>query len=80
VWRRVPAVSQNRVHLAPGVPFGVIDSPPAVNRLAGLPWLLHVLYPEEAQGDLRSKLRAFYSVFYQVNLDDTALDRLLDAK
>ncbi|HEY4253820.1 MAG TPA: iron ABC transporter substrate-binding protein [Roseomonas sp.] len=76
-WRPVPAVAAGRVFLAPNLPFGFIDSPPSVNRLIGLTWLLHRLYPAEAPGVLRDQIRDFYRLFYQVEPDAAALDRLL---
>lgn len=77
-WRPVPAVQEGRVFLAPSLPYGFIDAPPSVNRLIGLTWLLHKLYPEHAPGDLREQVRSFYRLFYQVELSDADLDRLLD--
>lgn len=76
-WQPVPAVKAHRVFLAPGRPFGFVDVPPSVNRLAGLVWLLHTLYPDQAQGDLKAELRDFYRLFYQIDLADADLDRLL---
>jgi iron complex transport system substrate-binding protein len=78
-WQPVPAVAAGRVFLAPNLPFGFIDSPPSVNRLIGLTWLLHTLYPDRAPGNLRDQVRAFYHLFYQLDLSDSDLDRLLDA-
>lgn len=79
-WSQVPAVRDGRVFVAPSLPFGFIDSPPSVNRLIGLTWLLHRLYPSKAEGDLRADIAAFYRLFYQVELDAAALDRLLDGR
>ena len=76
-WQAVPAVANDRVFLAPAAPFGFIDSPPSVNRLIGVTWLLHQFYPDHMQGDLRAEVRDFYRLFYQVDLDEAALDRLL---
>ena len=77
-WRAVPAAAGGRVFLAPNLPFGFIDSPPSVNRLIGLTWLLHTLYPAEASGKLHDQIRGFYRLFYQVELTDAELARLLD--
>ncbi|KGM32606.1 ABC transporter substrate-binding protein [Inquilinus limosus] len=77
-WQPVPAVKAGRVFLSPGLPFGFVDFPPSVNRLIGLTWLLHTLYPQQAAGDLRDQVRGFYHLFYQVELTDADLDRLLD--
>ncbi|HEY8335728.1 MAG TPA: iron ABC transporter substrate-binding protein [Tardiphaga sp.] len=77
-WKPVPAVAAGRVLLAPRLPFGFIDSPPSLNRLIGLTWLLHQFYPDKAPGQLREQVRAFYLLFYQVDLTDPDLDTLLD--
>lgn len=77
-WRPVPAVKEGRVFLAPSLPFGFIDAPPSVNRLIGLTWLLHTLYPGKAPGEVEAQVRDFYRLFYQVELDDAALAHLLD--
>lgn len=76
-WRPVRAVRDRRVFLSPVLPYGFIDTPPSVNRLIGLTWLVHKLYPEHATGDLREQVRAFYRLFYQVELSDRDVDRLL---
>ena len=76
-WRELPAVAGGRLLLAPGSPFGSIDSPPSVNRLLGLRWLMHRLYPDAARGDLRAEVQDFYRLFYGIELDDAALTRLV---
>jgi len=77
-WQQVAAVAAGRVYLAPNLPFGFVDSPPSLNRLIGLTWLLHTFYPKEASGQLREQVRSFYHVFYQVDLAEPMLDTLLD--
>ena len=76
-WDQVRAVAQNKVYLAPSLPWGWIDAPPSLNRLIGLRWLLKTFYPTEAGIDLPADTRAFYELFYGVKLDDSQLDRLL---
>ena len=76
-WKPVPAVAAGRIFLAPNLPYGFIDAPPSVNRLIGLTWLLHRLYPDQAPGNLREQVRSFYRLFYQVDLTDADTDRLL---
>jgi iron complex transport system substrate-binding protein len=78
-WKPVPAVATGRVFLAPNLPYGFIDAPPSLNRIIGLTWLLHTLYPDKAPGNLREQVRSFYHLFYQVDLNDADLDRLLDS-
>ena len=79
VWAPVPAVRDRRVYLSPRVPFGWIDAPPSVNRFIGLRWIASLLYPDRFPEDFRVDVRDFYQLFYQVDLDEPALDRLLDA-
>jgi iron complex transport system substrate-binding protein len=76
-WEQVRALAQNKVYLAPSLPWGWIDAPPSLNRLIGLRWLLTTLYPTEAGIDLRTDTRLFYALFYGVKLEDSQLDRLL---
>ncbi len=76
-WKSVPAVAGKRVFRAPDAPFGFIDSPPSLNRLIGLHWLLAVFYPEQAGIDLRKEVRDFYALFYHREPADADLDKLL---
>jgi iron complex transport system substrate-binding protein len=76
-WATLPAVEKKRVFAAPRPPFGWIDEPPSVNRLLGLLWVGHLLYPQLYPEDLRQEARDFYRRFYQVEPSDAQLDRLL---
>lgn len=76
-WNQVRAVANNRVHLAPSLPWGWIDAPPSLNRLIGLRWLLSLFYPTEAGIDLRAETRGFYELFYGVDVTDAQLAQLL---
>lgn len=76
-WSQVRAVANNRVHLAPSLPWGWIDAPPSLNRLIGLRWLLSLFYPAEAGLDLRTETRGFYELFYGVDVTDAQLAQLL---
>ena len=77
VWRGVPAIVNRRVHLAPTAPFGWIDSPPSVNRLIGLAWLASLLTEGRFAFDIRADTRAFYKLFYQVEVADADIERLI---
>jgi iron complex transport system substrate-binding protein len=76
-WNQVRAVANNRVHLAPSLPWGWIDAPPSLNRLIGLRWLLSLFYPVEAGLDLRAETQGFYKLFYGVDVTDAQLAQLL---
>jgi iron complex transport system substrate-binding protein len=75
-WAALPAVAQGRVYLAPALPFGWIDEPPSVNRLLGLLWAGHTLYPAVYPDDLRAEARDFYRRFYRIELDDEQFEAL----
>jgi iron complex transport system substrate-binding protein len=75
-WAALPAVAQGRVYLAPALPFGWIDEPPSVNRLLGLLWAGHTLYPGVYPEDLRAEARDFYRRFYRIELDDEQFEAL----
>ena len=75
-WAELRAVAQQRVYLAPALPFGWIDEPPSVNRLIGLLWAGHTLYPAVYPDDLRAEARDFYRRFYRIDLDDEQFEAL----
>ncbi|WP_457581160.1 iron ABC transporter substrate-binding protein [Ensifer canadensis] len=77
VWSKVQAVEKGQVFTAPSLPFGWFDSPPGINRLIGIRWLEALLYGDISKGDLKAETRAFYKLFYQVDLDDAQLTTLL---
>ena len=77
LWQGLAAVRDKRVYLAPRLPFGWFDSPPAVNRLIGVRWLAAALYPGVFSGDLREATSDFYRRFYHVSLTEAQLDTLL---
>jgi iron complex transport system substrate-binding protein len=77
LWQQLTAVRAKRVYLAPALPFGWVDEPPAANRLIGLRWLAKLLYPARFPEDIRAEARRFYALFYQQDPSDTQLDQLL---
>jgi iron complex transport system substrate-binding protein len=79
VWAAVPAVQAKRVYLSPRLPFGWIDAPPSINRFIGLRWISSLLYPDRFPEDFGDVVRAFFRLFYHIDPDDAALERLLDA-
>lgn len=78
LWQGVDAVEKGRAYLSPTAPFGWIDRPPSLNRMMGLHWMAGLLYPDLWQGDLKADTRAFYDLYYHVDLGDDDLERLLE--
>jgi iron complex transport system substrate-binding protein len=77
LWSSVKAVRDRRIYLSPNLPYGWFDAPPGVNRLIGVRWLMSILYPALFPDDLRLVTRAFYKLFYQVDLSEQQIDTLL---
>lgn len=78
LWQGIDAVRDGRVYLSPTAPFGWIDRPPSLNRMIGLIWMAGLLYPDQWQGGLREDTRAFYELYYHVDLTEEELERLLE--
>jgi iron complex transport system substrate-binding protein len=77
VWSSLAAVQGKRVYLSPTAPFGWIDRPPSVNRLIGLAWLANLFHGEKFPFDIRLETRAFYKLFYHVDIAETDLETLI---
>jgi iron complex transport system substrate-binding protein len=76
-WAAVDAVKRGRIFVSPNLPYGWIDTPPSLNRLLGLEWLAGLFFPDRYKVEIRAETKAFYQLFYQVDLTDAQLDRLL---
>jgi len=48
-----------------------------LNRLIGLQWMTRLLFPGVSSDSIRDVARDFYRLFYQVELSEAELDRLL---
>jgi iron complex transport system substrate-binding protein len=70
-------VQAKRVFLAPRLPFGWIDAPPSINRIIGLRWIAGLLYPDKFPEDIHVIAREFFKLFYQIDVSDAALARIL---
>jgi iron complex transport system substrate-binding protein len=76
LWSAVPAVRAGRVALAPGLPFGWVDFPPAVNRLLGLLWL-PVLFGLRPRAGLAEAVADFHALFYHRRPEPAQIAALL---
>ena len=78
LWQGVKAVREGHVYRTPTLPFAWFDAPPGVNRLIGVRWLAHLLYPARFPEDLPAIVADFYQRFYHVALTPEANAALLD--
>ena len=76
-WRGVPAVRNGRVYVAPALPFGWIDAPPALNRILGVEWLVRLLHPETFPTPLGPRIVEFHRLFYHRTPTDAQVRGLL---
>ena len=76
LWSAVPAVRAGRVAMAPGLPFGWVDFPPAVNRLLGLMWL-PVLFGLRRPDGLAAAVADFHALFYHRRPEPSQIEALL---
>jgi iron complex transport system substrate-binding protein len=68
-WKQLDAVRNNRVYQVPWRPFGWIDRPPGINRLIGVVWLAHLLYPDIfGYGDITGIAQEFFRKFYHYDM------------
>jgi iron complex transport system substrate-binding protein len=68
-WKTVRAVREGHVLVSPGMPFGWVEEPPSINRLAGLAWL--------SGRDPVTVAAVFNAVFYGHALTAAELDTVL---
>lgn len=77
LWRQLPAVREGRLYLVPHLPFGWLDSPPGINRLLGVSWLL-ALFHADAGIDVLATARAFFQLFYSSSPSEETLRGLIE--
>lgn len=76
LWRQLAAVRNRRVYLVPKDPFNWLDRPPSFMRILGSHWLASCFYPRRYPYALREKVRAFYALFFGVELSEAQFERL----
>lgn len=69
LWQQLKAVQVGHIYCAPRLPFGWLDSPPSLNRLLGIDWLIYQLSKPQSTAELEQQVTDFYQLFYGVKLD-----------
>ncbi|MCL4182169.1 MAG: ABC transporter substrate-binding protein [Burkholderiaceae bacterium] len=81
LWGALQAVREGRLLLAPDRPFGWIDGPPGINRLAGVRWLAMALRSGRSPGaEAIDEALRFQILFYGVAPAREVLQSLLDGR
>ena len=76
-WAGIKAVQENKVYPMPNKPFNWFDRPPSVNRIVGIKYLGHLVYPEIYTEDPSTDIKAFFSLFYGYDLTDEEVQELI---
>ena len=74
-WQAIPAVKNGRVYKMPGL--AAAWDTPVPDSILGILWLAERLYPDEVVFDLEEEVRDFYGTFYDYQLSDDEVARLL---
>lgn len=75
-WRAVDAVAKGKVLLLDGLPFGWLDAPPGINRLAGLR-RLHGWLDPQIQTTLQADLTRYSTLFWHTPLSSQRYAELM---
>lgn len=76
-WQGVAAVAQGRVLLLDGLPFGWLDAPPGINRLAGMR-RLHAWLDPRIRATLQQDLTRYSTLFWHAALTPERYTRLVN--
>lgn len=74
-WTAIEAVQQGRVHRMPRV-IAPIDTP-VPESLLGVAWMADVFYPDQIHIDVASEIDRFYAAYYDYDLTEEELERLI---
>lgn len=77
MWQELDAVKNRKIFKIPTAPYSFMSSPPSVNRMIGIEWLGGLVYPDLYTEDIREEVRAFYQLFYHIDVTDSQLDAIL---
>lgn len=78
-WQNLNAVKNGKIYLIPSEPFGWLDSPPSLNRLLGMRWLMQ-LFDSSVNTDFASEVQRFYQLFYHIALSPEQTKALMENK
>lgn len=78
-WSTLKAVENGNCHMIPSSPvdFCVL---PSINRLIGMEWLASIMYPEEADLNIKDEVYKYYKLFYNCDLTDEMYGDLMGAE
>ena len=79
-WSDINAIKNNNYYLVPSKPYNILGFPPSIQKILGIKWLISVLYKDEIDFDIYKEFANFYELFYNIKLNDSELERVLNIK
>ena len=76
-WQTLKAIKKNKYYEVPLGPYNWMGSPPSCNRVLGLLWMAKLLYPKDADYDLKDRVQEYYKLFYDYDLTDKEYKELV---
>ena len=76
-WQQMSAIRNGRYYEVPMGPYNWMGFPPSVQRYLGMLWMGKLLYPEQAEYDLKAELKEYFAFFYHAELTDAQYDALV---
>lgn len=76
-WAPLRAIKSGRYYEVPFGPYNWMGSPPSSNRLLGMLWMAKLLYPKQADFDMKDRTKTYYELFYHYTLGDGEYARLV---
>lgn len=77
MWSKIDALKNGKVYEVPHEPFNWFDRPPSFNRIIGIKWLGHLLYPEIYDCDMTQEVKEFFKLYYHYALTNEETNQLL---
>ncbi len=76
-WQQMSAIQNGRYYEVPMGPYNWMGFPPSVQRYLGMLWMGKLLYPEQAEYDLKTEVKEYFTLFYHTELTDAQYDALV---
>ena len=76
-WAYLTAVKNGTYYEVPSGPYNWMGSPPSSNRILGMLWMAKLLYPKQADFDLKAKTIEYYRLFYHYDLSEQQYEALV---
>ena len=76
-WKTLGAIKNNNYYEIPCGPYNWMGYPPSCNMIMGLAWMAKLLYPEQADYDLKEVTKDYYKLFYHYDLTDDDYNSLV---